>query len=66
MSYGLPEDWFIEETGERLILDQKKVAELREAAKLAHHEMRHTTAPRPSFTDALDALDAALYPRAPT
>lgn len=32
------------------------------AAKLAHHEMRHTSAPRDSFTDALDALDAALFP----
>lgn len=35
---------------------------LRAAAKLAHHEMRHTVAPRNSFTDALDALDKALYP----
>lgn len=26
MSFGLPDDWFIEETGERLILDQQKVA----------------------------------------
>lgn len=26
MSYGLPDDWFIEHTGERLILDQDKVA----------------------------------------
>ena len=26
MSYGLPDDWFIEETGETLILDQEKVA----------------------------------------
>lgn len=26
MSYGLPDDWFIEETGEQLILDQEKVA----------------------------------------
>ena len=26
MSYGLPDDWFVEETGETLILDQEKVA----------------------------------------
>jgi len=32
------------------------------SAKLCHNEMRHTVAPRDSFTDALDALDAALYP----
>ena len=33
---------------------------LRAAALLAHEEMRNTVAPRNSFTDALDALDAAL------
>jgi len=36
---------------------------LRSAAIMAHYEMRRTIAPRDSFTDALDALDAALYPR---
>ncbi len=47
-------------------LDRKlrEIEVLRAAAKLAHHEMRHTIAPRNSFTDALDALDAVLYPRA--
>lgn len=30
------------------------------ACKLALHEMRHTVAPRDSFTDAVDALDAAI------
>lgn len=33
---------------------------LEAAAKRALHEMRHTVAPRNSFTDAVDALDAAL------
>jgi hypothetical protein len=28
--------------------------------KLALHEMRHTVAPRSSFTDAVDAIDAAI------
>jgi len=37
-------------------------AKLRAAAKMALHEMRHTIAPRNSFTDAVDALDAALSP----
>jgi uncharacterized protein (UPF0335 family) len=36
------------------------VATLREAAKLALHEMCNTNAPRNSFTDAVDALDTAL------
>lgn len=35
---------------------------LRAAAELCYQEMRHAVAPRDSFTDALDALDAALYP----
>lgn len=26
MSYGLPDDWYIEETGETMVLDQQKVA----------------------------------------
>lgn len=39
------------------------IVRLVSAAKLARHEMRHTVAPRNSFTDALDRLDAALYPR---
>ena len=30
------------------------------ALKVAWHEMRHTTATRSSFTDALDAVDAAI------
>jgi hypothetical protein len=30
------------------------------ALKVAWHEMRHTTATRSSFTDALDAADAAI------
>lgn len=30
------------------------------AAKIALDEMRHTIAPRDSFTDAVDALDAAI------
>ena len=36
---------------------------LRIAAEKALHEMRHTAAPRNSFTDAVDALDAALHPK---
>lgn len=44
-------------------IDAERVA-LRTAGLLAHHEMRHTPAPRNSFTDALDALDKALHPDA--
>lgn len=58
----IPDDWFEEESMQRLVLNTDKVAALYKAAKLAHHEMRHTVAPRDSFTDALDALDAALFP----
>jgi hypothetical protein len=35
----------------------------REAAKIALDEMCRTVAPRDSFTDAVDALDAALAPK---
>jgi hypothetical protein len=35
------------------------------AAKKALHEMVHTSAPRNSFTDAVDELDAALSGRPP-
>jgi hypothetical protein len=38
---------------------------LRNAAKLALYEMCHTVAPRNSFTDAVDALDAALNAKKP-
>jgi hypothetical protein len=37
--------------------------QLRAAAETALKEMCNTVAPRNSFTDAVDALDAALYPR---
>jgi hypothetical protein len=56
----IPDDWFEEESMQRLVLNTDKVRALYRAALLAHHEMRHTVAPRDSFTDALDALDAAL------
>src|SRR5882757_6291691 len=39
---------------------QKDNISLRAAAKLALHEMCNTIAPRDSFTDAADALDAAI------
>jgi hypothetical protein len=39
---------------------KKENEALRAAAKLALHEMVNTVAPRDSFTDAVDALDAAL------
>jgi hypothetical protein len=34
--------------------------DLLKAAQATLYEMRHTTAPRDSFTDAVDALDAAI------
>lgn len=58
----IPEDWFVDHDGQSSVLDYDKVGRLIAAAKLCHQEMRHTVAPRDSFTDALDALDAALYP----
>jgi hypothetical protein len=42
---------------------EARIATLEQAGRLCWHEMRHTTAPRNSFTDALDALDAALFPK---
>lgn len=45
---------------ERLVSENHR---LRAAAKLALHEMCNTKAPRNSFTDAVDALDAALGDR---
>lgn len=39
---------------------QAELEALREAAAEALFEMRHTVAPRHSFTDAVDRLDAAL------
>lgn len=59
----IPDDWFVEHSGERRVVDYNKVGPLIAAARLCYDEMRHTVAPRNSFTDALDALDAALYPR---
>ncbi|WP_050384574.1 hypothetical protein [Bradyrhizobium pachyrhizi] len=61
---NIPADWFVDHDGQALILDPAKVDRLISAAKLCYEEMRHTVAPRDSFTDALDALDAALYPSA--
>jgi len=58
----IPEDWWEEHSGQSRVLDYNKVGKLIAAAKLCYDEMRHTVAPRDSFTDALDALDAALYP----
>lgn len=37
-----------------------EIVELAEAAKVALDEMCRTTAPRDSFTDAVDRLDAAI------
>ncbi len=45
--------WFHPETALRLLT-------VVEAAEKALHEMRHTVAPRNSFTDVVDELDAAL------
>lgn len=59
----IPDSWWEGHDGQSLVVDYDKVAALIKAAKLCHHEMRHTVAPRNSFTDALDALDAALYPK---
>lgn len=44
--------------------EDKIMDDLFTAARLALEEMRHTVAPRNSFTDAVDALDAAIseYP----
>lgn len=41
----------------------KRVNTLEAAARVALSEMRDTTASRPSFTDAVDALDDALAAR---
>jgi len=40
-----------------------ETVKLRAAAELALKEMCNTVAPRDSFTDAVDALDAALHPQ---
>lgn len=56
----IPDDWFVEHSGESRVVDYNRVAALILAAKKCHHEMRHTVSPRDSFTDALDALDAAI------
>lgn len=40
-----------------------EIERLRTAAKLALAEMCITVAPRNSFTDAVDALDAVLFPK---
>lgn len=40
-----------------------EIMALRNAAESALHEMCHTVAPRDSFTDTVDALDAALHGR---
>jgi len=48
------------EAAEWLQKQRNETCALRPAATLALFEMRHTVAPRNSFTDAVDALDAAL------
>lgn len=40
--------------------EAEALPDLLAAAKLALEEMRHTIAPRSAFTDAVDALDAAI------
>lgn len=50
----------MEELTRDLATAEARAERLREAAMRALHEMRHTAAPRDSFTDAVDALDAAL------
>lgn len=39
---------------------ERELNELLEAAQVALNEMTHTVAPRDSFTNAVDALDAAI------
>lgn len=46
----------IERLGDR----ESQLAEARRILKLALHEMCHTSAPRNSFTDTVDAIDAFL------
>lgn len=43
-----------------LVLLREAASAMLAALKVAWHEMRHTTATRSSFTDALDAVDAAI------
>lgn len=62
--YGFTKDRdAVIESNERQLADamlRAAAPELLEAARLAWQEMCHTTSPRNSFTDALDALDAAI------
>ena len=51
------------ETREAVMAALAEIETLRGAATKALHEMCHTIAPRNSFTDAVDALDAALHPK---
>lgn len=50
----------IEEEQQANILLLKSAPDLLAAAETAIYEMRHTVAPRNSFTEAVDLLDAAI------
>lgn len=58
-------DWkkAYEDSEARLLEALQRNLNLRVAAEKALHEMRHTAAPRNSFTDAVGALDAELHPK---
>jgi len=53
----------INKYADALAASRAEVERLRHAAALALDEMCNTVAPRNSFTDAVDALDAALSPK---
>lgn len=56
-------DWmWVYENPKDAAAEIDRLRKVEAAAALCLHEMKHTVAPRDSFTDAVDAMDAALDP----